>query len=111
MTVVRSIFISMAALSLAVGSAHAGWADNQEQRVDQRQERQTGRIAAGIESGQLTRREQLRLEHQQARTARLEQRVEADGRVTGKEALRLEQRQDRNSRSIKRARHDGQTRP
>lgn len=110
MTVVRSL-ISIALLSLAAGTVHAGWADSQEQRVDQRQERQTGRIESGIESGQLTRREQLRLEHQQARTARLEQRIEADGRVTGKEALRMEKRQDHNSRTIKRARNDGQARP
>lgn len=112
----RPISLALAgvlASSLLAGSALADTpAEHMEkQRVDQRQDRQAERIAAGAESGQLTRREQARLQRQQARTARLEQRAEADGQLSRQEALRLEKRQDHGSRMIRRQKHDAQARP
>lgn len=83
----------------------------QERRVDARQANQAARIQAGVADGRLTGREQAHLQHQQARAARLERRIEADGVVTRPEALHLEQRQDRLSRAIGRQTHDAQRRP
>ena len=64
------------------------------------------RIDQGVASGELTRREQHRLEHQQQHVANVETRVESDGTVTAKEALRLEHAQDRASRNIHRKKHN-----
>jgi hypothetical protein len=85
--------------------------EHQAARVDNRQDRQDTRIDQGVASGELTRPEQARMEVQQARIGRMENRIEADGKVTGKEALRLERKQDQASRSIARNKHDRQDRP
>jgi hypothetical protein len=85
--------------------------ERQATRVDNRQDRQDTRIDQGVASGELTRPEQARMEVQQARIGRMENRIEADGKVTGKEALRLERKQDQASRSIARNKHDRQDRP
>lgn len=85
--------------------------ERQAARVDKRQDRQDTRIDQGVASGELTRPEQARMEVQQARIGRMENRIEADGKVTGKEALRLERKQDQASRSIARNKHDRQDRP
>lgn len=101
-------------LSLVTLSSHAatplpdGPADRQEQRVDNRQDRQSARINQGAASGQLTTREQARLEHRQRKIGRLERRTEADGQVTYREAARVEHAQDHASRAIARQRHDRQ---
>ena len=85
--------------------------EHQAARVENRQDRQDTRIDQGVASGELTRPEQARMEVQQARIGRMENRIEADGKVTGKEALRLERKQDQASRSIARNKHDRQDRP
>ena len=99
---------------LAAGSAAAQDSQvapvKQEQRVDNRQARQDDRITQGVESGNLTRREQFRLQRQQKAIEHREARVEADGTVTRKEAIGLEHAQDRASRTIAHARHDRQVR-
>lgn len=117
-TLPRLTLMLISGLLLAATSAFAQTApsegtpptpsDRMEQRVDQRQDRQSDRIASGAESGQLTRREQARLQRQQAGTARMENRAEADGRITRREARHLEHRQDHASRQIARQKHDAQ---
>lgn len=106
--------IAAVGLTVFAGSAcaqtPASLADRQEQRVDNRQERQAERIEDGVASGQITRREKLRLERQQRHINRMERRAEADGKVTLKEAVRIEKAQDRSSRTIRHARYDRQRR-
>ena len=92
----------------AYAQSEASPADLQQQRVDNRQDRQSDRITQGVESGQLTVREQARLEKQQRHINRLERRTEADGHVTRREAVRVEKAQDRASRDIRRHKHDRQ---
>lgn len=85
--------------------------ERMEQRVDNRQARQDQRIDQGVKSGHLTAREARRLEHQQARIERLENRALAnDGRIGPREAARLEHRQDKASRHIYRQKRDPQSR-
>jgi len=106
--------IAALSLTLFVGSAVAQTPDTpttpQEQRVDARQERQAARITQGVHSGQLTLREQRRLQRQQRHVNHMERRIEADGTVTGKEALGIEKAQDRASHKIRRNKHDRQQR-
>ncbi|MFN7121477.1 MAG: hypothetical protein ACK4NM_05525 [Hydrogenophaga sp.] len=104
-----AIVCSLVALSSrAATPLPDGLADRQEERVDNRQDRQSARITQGAASGQLTAREQTRLLHQQRKIGRLERRTEADGQVTYREAARVEHAQDHASRSIARQRHDRQ---
>jgi hypothetical protein len=70
---------------------------NQEQRIDQ-----------GISSGQLNRREARRLDRQQDRIDRMENRANSDDVVKGKERARIGAAQNRASRHIAREKHDRQ---
>jgi hypothetical protein len=80
-------------------------------RVGRRQIRQQARIAQGVRSGELTRRETARLERQQAALACQKRRMLADGGGLGPvERARLERHQDRLSRHIYRQKHDQQSR-
>ena len=102
----KSLTAAAIGLTVFAGQAHAS--DLQSQRVDNRQARQSDRITQGVESGQLTVREQARLEKQQRHINRLERRTEADGNVTANEAVRVERAQDRASRQIRHNKHDRQ---
>ena len=77
-------------------------------RVDQREANQQGRIDAGGASGQLTRREAIRLEREQARIARAERRAKADGVVTPRERRELARMQREASAHIRAQKHDAQ---
>lgn len=95
---------------LALGAVTAAQAvtpaERQAQRVDNRQARQAERIDQGVASGQLTRREENRLENQQQHIANMENRMERDDKVTAREAVRMEHAQDRASRNIYRKKHN-----
>ena len=90
----------------ALAQTPASLAKHQAARVDNRQARQSERITHGVERGQITPREQLRLERQQRQINRLERRTGADGHVNAREAVRMERAQDRASRNIARSRHN-----
>lgn len=74
--------------------------------LDQRQEIQERRIEQGVESGALNANEAARLEGQQNRVQRAEDRAKADGVVTGKERAVLHHRQDHASGNIGRKKHN-----
>ncbi len=77
--------------------------------VEGRQQVQQRRIGQGVASGQLTPRETVRLEREQARIERTQRRMKADGVVTPGERARLHVRQDKASRDIDRAKHNART--
>lgn len=89
----------MAANLICVSQAEA-------RRVDNRQNRQNGRIQQGAGSGSLTWREQRNLQHDQNRIARREARFQADGNYTLGEKYRIEKAQDRESKEIYRKKHN-----
>ena len=74
--------------------------------AERRQQAQQRRIGQGAASGELTPRETVRLERQQAGIERAQRRMEADGKVTPGERARLHARQDKASRDIYRAKHN-----
>lgn len=78
-------------------------------KVDQRQAKQGARIQQGVESGQLTGKEAVKLEKGQARVERIEEKAKADGKLTQKERARLRDMQDRQSDAIYKEKHDRQT--
>jgi uncharacterized membrane protein YhiD involved in acid resistance len=96
----------LTAAVVALGAVTLVHAVTPTARVDNHQARQAARIDQGVASGELTRREEHRLEHQQQHIANVETRVESDGKVTAKEAVRMEHAQDRASRNIYRKKHN-----
>ena len=79
--------------------------------VDQRQANQQARIANGAASGQLTGKETLRLEKEQAAVNKAEAHAKADGMVTKHERKRLHRMQNAASKDIHAQKHDAQTAP
>lgn len=106
----------LAASAVLVLAAGAVWAQSatppagaaSTPRVDQRQQNQAARAAAGASSGQLTPREQRRLAREQKAIGKVEDKAKADGTVTPRERRRLERMQDRASRDTYRQKHDRQ---
>jgi uncharacterized membrane protein YebE (DUF533 family) len=101
-------FVAAAVLALSAFAATAG---TDTPRIDQRQANQEQRIDQGIASGELTKREAHRMNHQQAVVNRAEDRAKADGTVTAQERKRLTKVQNKTSRHIYRQKHDAQDRP
>ena len=88
--------IAVAFLSLCADDASAF------DRVDRRQGRQAARIRDGRLSGEISAKEQHRLNQSRRVVRRAERRTEADGVVTKKEAAEIEGLQDARSRQIRR---------
>jgi len=90
-----------------VAPAFAGTGDP---GVNKRQHRQQRRIGQGVKSGELTRREAVRLEREQVRIARKEARFKSDGELTRRERASLQRDLNRSSRHIYGQKHDEQNR-
>lgn len=97
-------------LALSLFCLFAFGLDSQAARRDNRQNKQSARIKQGVESGELNKREARRLNRNQKKIERTEDRMESDGEMTGKEKARLENMQDRASKRIHRQKNDGQER-
>lgn len=97
--------LAVAAVStlLKVDAALAG-------RVKNRQVRQQKRIHQGVHSGELTKRETVRLNREQRHISRAKKRAWSDGELTPRERARLEKKQDRASRHVYRAKHNDRVR-
>jgi hypothetical protein len=78
--------------------------------INCRQHREQQRINQGIGSGELTRREAVRLEAGLARIRTYERFARSDGNLTARERAHIQQALNRESRSIYRQKHDGQDR-
>jgi hypothetical protein len=105
--------ITLAALAFAAVSAFAQTpapaASAATPRVDARQANQEKRIEQGVNSGQLTARETLRLEREQKHITKAEAHAKADGTVTPAERKRLHKMQNAASKDIAHQKHDAQT--
>jgi hypothetical protein len=75
-----------------------------------RQKAQQKRIGEGVESGQLTKKETLKLEQREAKLHREIRKDRADGGgLTAKERAKIEHKQDKLSEKIYKEKHDKQT--
>jgi hypothetical protein len=79
--------------------------------VDKRQANQETRIQQGVQSGQLTPKEAVKLEKGQAKVQAKEDKAKADGVVTPKERARLAKAQKKQSKKIYKEKHDKQVAP
>ena len=96
--------ILAAALGLAFSTGAFAQAGTVQRDVNQQQ-----RIEQGLQSGQLTTKEASRLEGEEARVERDQQRAMKDGNLTPAEKQRLAREQNQVSRDIYREKHDAQT--
>lgn len=93
------------------GYPNAGQPGFNGQGINAHQENQQERIQQGLQSGQLTKHEYIRLEEKQARFAQLESQLRASGGgLSPQERSRLEFEQRQLSQDIERQRHDSQVR-
>jgi len=79
--------------------------------IKERQKHQQQRIDEGVKSGELTKKETLKLEAEQGKIRRKKRRFKRnDGEIGPKERAKLEQEQDKASKHIYKEKHDAQTR-
>jgi len=78
--------------------------------INKRQNKQGKRIAQGVRSGALTRKETARLGMQQARIQQKKRHFKADGSFTKGERLSVRKSQNRASKNIYRKKHNGKHR-
>ena len=77
--------------------------------IEERQKRQQERIGEGVQSGELNKRETLKLEKEQATIQRKKRRYRRnDGKLGPKEKADLTRDQNKASRHIYREKHDEQ---
>lgn len=95
----RTFIIAASLLTLTATGALAD-------RIDSREAMQESRIQAARRSGELTRREYVGLEREQAHIRDMERRAKADGHVSRSEAAAIERAQDSASRHIYQESHD-----
>jgi len=99
------------AAALALGTVLALGGIAQAGTINRREHRQVHRIAEGVRSGQLTRRETARLLAEQAYIRAEEYRFRHSGNgLSARERLRLQHDLNRASRDIYRQTHDAQHR-
>jgi hypothetical protein len=74
--------------------------------IDQRQAKQSQRIAKGEASGRLSSQEAARMKAGQANVAAMETTAKADGKVTRAERKAIHKEQNKQSRRVYRQKHD-----
>ncbi len=79
-------------------------------KVKDRQINQQQRIRQGVKSGELTKRETVKLQKQQARIQRSKKKAKADGVVTKKERAQLQRKQAKASKNVFRAKNNNRNR-
>ncbi|MEI8169069.1 MAG: hypothetical protein WCG50_05310 [Rhodoferax sp.] len=76
--------------------------------LDQRQANQEKRIEQGVASGQLNKKETMRLEKREAKLQADKLLAKADGKVTPQERKKLQREANRDSKAIYKQKHDKQ---
>lgn len=79
--------------------------------INKHESNQQDRIAAGKQSGEITKREAHRLHAEQKAVDRAQNKAAADGSVSTQERQRIRHLQSRADKDIHRQKHDGATRP
>jgi hypothetical protein len=98
-------------LSLVLAASAYAAPGRRDPNVNWRQRNQQERIADGVKSGELTRREAWTLERKEAHLALLERRLKSDGSLTVAERARLQRELNELSAEIYKQKHDAQKRP
>ena len=102
-------FLTAALLAACVTTT--AFADEKEGRIKTRKERQQGRIAEGVKSGELTPAERAKIETKESNLNKeiRSERAANGGTLTPKEKAQVNRRQNRISKDIAKQKHDKQT--
>ncbi len=76
--------------------------------IGERQKSQQERITEGVKSDELTKKETLKLEAEQAKIRRKKRRLKRDGTLSAKDKAKITHDQNKASRHIYREKHDEQ---
>jgi len=106
----KSLFLFFASFSIICGLSLGGVAQTKTPRINKRESHQQKRIFQGAKSGELTRKEFVGLEKEQAQIRIMERRAKSDGEVTKRERARLQRELNQSNRHIYRQKHDKQDR-
>ena len=74
--------------------------------INERQDNQQARIQQGVDSGELTKRETVRLSKQQIKIKRKEMRFKSDGQFTKKERALVQRDLNKQNKAIYRQKYD-----
>lgn len=96
---------------VTIGFSTEALAGKRDPRVNTRQAYQQAKIRQGVKSGELTKKEAVKLEANQRRIARTEHRMKSDGNMTAAERAKLDTMQDKQREVIYKQKHDDQDRP
>lgn len=102
-----TIAVALVSLALAASTAMAQTATP---RVTKREVKQQARINQGVKNGELTKREAVKVEAQQAKINRDKKQAKADGVVTPRERAKLTHEQNRASMNIYVKKHNKRVR-
>lgn len=102
---------AMAAVLSGIAMQSEAGSRTRDPGVNARQANQHARIAQGVRSGELTRRETRKVAEEQRDIRQLERAYKSDGKLTGAERADLHHEQNQASRDIYRQKHDEQARP
>lgn len=100
----------VALMTVTVGSSVA-FAGTRDPKVNHRQYHEQTRIRQGVKSGELTKKEAIKLQSNQRKIARTERRMKSDGNLSAVERAKLDKIQDKQSKVIYNQKHDEQDRP
>lgn len=103
-TLVTTLTLSLLALVTVNAQAQTSTPN-----VSERQVHQQKRIAKGVRSGELTARETVNLERQEAKVQMDKKAAKADGVVTTEERAKLQAEENRVSRHIYNKKHNQRT--
>jgi uncharacterized protein (DUF3084 family) len=105
----KKMFSILTALCLSIMVSSVGFAQEGNTKtpgVRKRQINQQKRIGQGVRSGELTKKEVKKLEHEQREINQEKKEAKADGTVTAEERKEIHKEQNQARRHIYRAKHN-----
>lgn len=98
------VLLGLSSLSFAQNEVKPS--DKREEVVKEREANQQKRIEEGVKNGSLSPEESKKLEAQQGRIEKVENKAMEDGKMSKKEFKKIEKMQDNASNNIKRKKHN-----
>jgi Skp family chaperone for outer membrane proteins len=109
-TFIAAVVTSLTLAAVAAPSYASAAPGVRDPHVNVRQARQQVRIAEGVRSGELTRKEAHKVREDQRDIRQLERAYKSDGTLTAAERRDLNHELNQSSRQIRKEKHDAQSR-
>jgi len=103
---IKAFFIALFAIAFSLNTQ----AQTATPNITKHQLNQQKRIKQGVKSGELTKKEHLKLKRQQVNIQKTKRAAKADGKVTRKERAVIKTKQKAASRNVYRKKHNARSR-